>query len=73
MPCITTSPLHPWEWSDRPWVYQLCWIILGKQFLVVVDAHIYKWPEVQIVNSATTATTIEHLPGVDLGFSEGGS
>ena len=33
---------------------------MGKMFLIVIDAH-SKWMEVEIVNSATAQTTIEHL------------
>ncbi len=33
---------------------------MGKMFLIAVDAH-SKWMEVEIVNSATTQATIEHL------------
>ena len=52
-----------WEWPAQPWSrlhidyagpYQ------GKMLLVVIDAH-SKWMEVSIVNSATTATTIQKL------------
>ena len=56
-------PLQNWEWPAQPWSrlhidyagpYQ------GKMILVVVDAH-SKWIEANIVNSATTATTIQKL------------
>ena len=55
--------MQNWEWPAQSWSrlqidyagpYQ------GKMFLVVADAH-SKWMEVSIVNSATTATTIEKL------------
>ena len=57
------APLHPWEWPDQPWIrlhIDYAGPFLGKSFLVVVDAH-SKWLDIQIVNSATTTTTIEHL------------
>ena len=56
-------PMQNWEWPAQPWSrlhidyagpYQ------GKMILVVVDAH-SKWIEASIVNSATTATTIQKL------------
>ena len=34
--------------------------MLGKMFLVVVDAH-SKWMEIEIVNTTTTQTTVEYL------------
>ena len=40
--------------------FGLCWAILVKDVLVVVDAH-SKWMEMEIVNVGTTQATVEHL------------
>ena len=56
-------PLHPWEWPKRPWErihIDHAGPFLGKQFLLVVDAH-SKWLEIEIVNSTTSSSTIEKL------------
>ncbi|CAG2226125.1 unnamed protein product [Mytilus edulis] len=57
------APMHPWEWPSNPW----SWIhidyagpLYGKMFLVCVDAH-SKYLDVHVVNSATSANTIEKL------------
>ncbi|CAC5380501.1 Uncharacterized protein K02A2.6 [Mytilus coruscus] len=55
------APLHPWEWPEKPWSrvhIDYAGPLHGKMFLVCVDAH-SKYMEVQVVNSATSATTIE--------------
>ena len=54
----TTTPLHPWEWPKRPWA-TLDYVgpIQGKMLLVTVDAY----SDAQVVNSATSQNTIEHL------------
>ena len=36
---------------------------MGKMFLIVVDAY-SKWMEVEVVNAATSAVTIEHLQAI---------
>ena len=57
------APLHPWEWPEKPWSrlhIDNAGPISGKMFLVVVDAH-SKYMEVQVVNSATSSSTIEKL------------
>ena len=58
--------IHPWEWSNRPWVrlhLDYSGLISGKMFLVIIDAH-YKCLDVKMVNSATSNSTIEHLHSV---------
>ena len=57
------SPLHPWEWPDRPWSrlhIDHAGPFLGKYFLVLVDAH-SKWMEVLIVPFTSTSCTIQKL------------
>lgn len=56
-------PMHPWEWPEHPWErihLDYAGPFLGKMFLVVIDAH-SKWMEIEVVSSATTQTTVEHL------------
>lgn len=56
-------PLHPWEWPNRPWSrihIDYAGPLLGKMFLVVIDAH-SKWMDVLPVPSATTCSTISVL------------
>ena len=60
------SPLHPWEWPDRPWSrlhIDHAGPFLGKYFLVLVDAH-SKWMEVLFVPSTSTSCTIQKLRGI---------
>ena len=36
------APLHPWEWSDKPWLRvhaDYARPFMGKMFLILVDAH----------------------------------
>ena len=57
------SPLHPWEWPDQPWLHlhiDHAGPFLGKQFLILVDAH-SKWMEVEVVPSTATSYTIAKL------------
>ena len=57
------SPLHSWEWPDRPWSrlhVDHAGPFLGKYFLLVVDAH-SKWLEVMLVPSTSTANTVQKL------------
>ena len=59
----TTSVLHPWEWTPRPWQrvhIDFAGPFQGANFLVAVDAH-SKWPEVEVMGSTTAAKTIEVL------------
>ena len=58
-----TAPLHPWEWPKRPWArvhIDYAGPISGKMLLITVDAH-SKWIEAQVVSSATSRSTIDHL------------
>ncbi|CAC5376399.1 unnamed protein product [Mytilus coruscus] len=60
---LAEAPLHPWEWPEKPWSrvhIDYAGPLHGKMFLVCVDAH-SKYMEVQVVNSATSATSIEKL------------
>ena len=59
----TKVPLHPWEWPQRPWGrihIDHAGGFLGKLFLLAVDAH-SKWMEVEMVDSATSDSTIRKL------------
>ena len=50
-----TAPLHPWEWSNRPWSrihIDHAGPFMGKTFLVLVDAH-SKWMDAHIVPLTT--------------------
>ena len=58
-----SSPLHPWDWPDRPWVRlhaDYAGPINGKLILVLVDSH-SKWVEAWVVGSGTSTVTIEKL------------
>ena len=57
------APLNPWEWPCIPWTrlhIDYAEPSMGKMFLVLVDA-ISKWLEVEMVDTATSASTIERL------------
>lgn len=57
------APMHPWEWPAKPWSrlhIDYAGPLYGKMFLVCIDAH-SKFMDVFIVNSATSANTIEKL------------
>ena len=56
-------PMQPWEWPETPWSrlrIDHAGPVLGKQLLVIVDAH-SKWIEMHIVSSMSTAITIDKL------------
>ena len=56
-------PMQPWEWPAQPWSrihIDYAGPIQGKMLLVAVDAH-SKWIEGSVVNSATSAITIQKL------------
>ena len=62
-PAPPTAPLHPWEWPPRPWSrlhLDFAGPYLGHMYLVIVDAH-SKWLDVHIMQSITSAKTIEKL------------
>ena len=55
--------LHPWEWPQRAWSrihIDYAGPIQGKMILITTDAY-SKWIDTQIVNTATSSVTIEHL------------
>ncbi|CAG2226122.1 Uncharacterized protein K02A2.6 [Mytilus edulis] len=57
------APMHPWEWPSNPWSrihIDYAGPLYGKMFFVCVDAH-SKYLDVHVVNSATSANTIEKL------------
>ena len=57
------APLHPWDWPQNPW-HRLhmdqAGPFMNKYFLIVVDSY-SKWPEIFIVNSINSQTTIRCL------------
>ncbi|KAL1233552.1 Uncharacterized protein TPS_08205 [Trichinella pseudospiralis] len=58
--------INPWQLSDRPWKRihaDFAEPIIGKMYLIVVDAH-SKWPEVLHMLRITTEPTIESLKTV---------
>ena len=60
------APLHSSKWPTRPWArihIDFAGPFLGKQFLVVVDAH-SKWLEVVPVLNLTSQTTIGTLRSI---------
>ncbi|CAC5416982.1 unnamed protein product [Mytilus coruscus] len=46
------APLHPWEWPEKPW---------SRVHIDYAGPLHGKYMEVQVVNSVTSATTIEKL------------
>ena len=59
-------PLQPWEWPQRPWArvhIDYAGPLLGRQFLILMDAH-SKWIEIKSVTNPTSAATIEHLHSI---------
>ena len=55
--------LHPWEWPGQPWSrvhIDYAGPYKGHMYLVVIDAH-FKWMEVHIMRSTTSAATIVKL------------
>ena len=62
-PAPPSARLHPWEWPAQPWSrlhLDFAGPFQGHMFLVLVDAH-SKWLDVHIMNSITSAKTIERL------------
>ena len=53
------APLHPWEWPQRPWT-RIHVDYAAPSCLISSDAYT-KWMDVQMVNTATSYATIEHL------------
>ena len=65
-PSPPKSPLNPWLWPAKPWSrvhIDFMGPLMGKSYLVVVDAH-SKWPEVVQMPVTTTAKTIEALRNI---------
>ena len=57
------APLHPWLWPDRPWDrihIDFTGPFLGRNFLLIVDAH-SKWPEVIEMRTTSATQTIQEL------------
>ena len=62
-PMPSKAPLHPWEWSHRPWArvhVDHAGPYLGHLFLVAMDAH-SKWTKAYTVPSTSTEATIKIL------------
>ena len=62
-PLPSVAPLHPWEWPTQPWSrlhLDFAGSFMGHMFLILVDAH-SKWIEAHIMQSITSAKTIEKL------------
>ena len=58
--------IEPWKWPAHPWSrlhLDFAGPFLGKQFLVIVDAHT-KWLEVHIVPSLAAIPVIQRLRSV---------
>ena len=71
-PCQTVrngpsrAPLHPWAWPEGPWQrvhVDFAGPFMGHMSLIVVDSY-SKWLEVIIMQSTTTAKTIEELRNI---------
>ena len=62
-PSPPAAPLHPWEWPSEPWSrihLDFAGPYMGSMFLVLVNAH-SKWMDVHLMQSITSAKTIEKL------------
>lgn len=62
-PMPSKAPLHPWEWSHRPWArvhVDHAGPYLGHLFLVVVDAH-SKWIEAYTVPSTSSIKILRRI------------
>ncbi|KAI4887000.1 hypothetical protein NFI96_027939, partial [Prochilodus magdalenae] len=60
------TPLHPWPWPTSPWQrihIDFAGPFEGRMFFIIVDAH-SKWPEVILMDSTSSARTIEVLRGL---------
>ena len=54
------APLHPWEWPEKPWLRlhaDYAGPVMGRHFLVIVDAHT-KWIEVLPTKDTSSSATI---------------
>ena len=62
-PSPPVAQLHPWEWPEQPWSrihLDFAGPFMNHMFLVLVDAY-SKWLDVQVMQSITTAKTIDKL------------
>ena len=62
-PSPASAPHHPWTWPDKPWSrlhLDFAGPLLGKMYLVLVDAH-SKWMDVIVMSDITSTQTIEKL------------
>lgn len=60
------TPLQSWPWPTGPWQrihIDFAGPFEGRMFFVIVDAH-SKWPEVILMDSTSSAKTIEVLRGL---------
>ena len=60
------APLQSWEWPEKPWVRvhpDYAGPFLGRQFLILIDAH-SKWMEVKAVINATSTVTIDQMRSI---------
>ena len=60
------APIHPWEWSERPWTHiHIDYVapIRGKMVLIIVETH-SKWLEALTVSATTSQLTIEKLRSI---------
>ena len=59
----SNAPVHLWETPRGPWNrihVDYAGPFKGKMFLIIADAY-SKWIDVHVVNSSTSATTINKL------------
>ena len=57
------APIHPWEWTNKPWVrlhLDYAGLYQNKMFLIIVDSFL-KWIDVIPSSSATSNETIQKL------------
>ena len=60
---LPKAPLHPWAWPAALWQcvhVEFAGPVRGKMLLLLINAH-SKWPELLIIKSKTSGSTIEAL------------
>ena len=65
-PSPPAAQLHPWEWPSEPWSrlhIDFAGPFMGHMYLILVDSH-SKWLDAQVMQSITTAKTIEKLRSI---------
>ena len=65
-PSPPVAQLHPWEWPNEPWSrlhIDFAGPFMGHMYLVLVDSH-SKWLDVQVMQSISSAKTIEKLRAI---------